>query len=86
MRSAYQRWRPRGRASKIAAALSIIGVNAWISCHPPVTPLHIVPEWYFLEFYALLKAVPNKIAGFMILFLLGPAKKVMEDEEVASEA
>jgi ubiquinol-cytochrome c reductase cytochrome b subunit len=33
-----------------------------------VTPLHIVPEWYFLEFYALLKAVPNKIAGFMILF------------------
>ena len=33
-----------------------------------VTPLHIVPEWYFLEFYAILKAVPNKIAGFMILF------------------
>merc|ERR1711907_719471 len=33
-----------------------------------VTPLHIVPEWYFLEFYALLKAVPNKIAGFMIMF------------------
>merc|ERR1712141_527540 len=33
-----------------------------------VTPLHIVPEWYFLEFYAILKAVPNKNAGFMILF------------------
>merc|ERR1712139_478847 len=33
-----------------------------------VTPLHIVPEWYFLEFYAMLKAVPHKIAGFMILF------------------
>ena len=33
-----------------------------------VTPLHIVPEWYFLEFYAILKAVPNKITGFMILF------------------
>merc|ERR1712113_272231 len=33
-----------------------------------ITPLHIVPEWYFLEFYALLKAVPNKFAGFMILF------------------
>lgn len=32
-----------------------------------VTPLHIVPEWYFLSFYAILKAVPNKIAGFMIL-------------------
>tara|TARA_B100001105_G_scaffold255022_1_gene252626 strand:+ start:141 stop:959 length:819 start_codon:yes stop_codon:yes gene_type:complete len=33
-----------------------------------VTPLHIVPEWYFLDFYAILKAVPNKNAGFMIMF------------------
>merc|ERR1712188_341801 len=33
-----------------------------------VTPLHIVPEWYFLEFYMILKAVPNKNAGFMIMF------------------
>jgi len=33
-----------------------------------VTPLHIVPEWYFLEFYAILKAIPNKNAGFMIMF------------------
>merc|ERR1712038_201787 len=32
-----------------------------------VTPLHIVPEWYFLCQYALLKAVPNKNAGFIIL-------------------
>ena len=33
-----------------------------------ITPLHIVPEWYFLEFYAILKAVPSKNAGFMIMF------------------
>merc|ERR1711959_652402 len=33
-----------------------------------VTPLHIVPEWYFLEFYMILKAIPNKNAGFMIMF------------------
>merc|ERR1712137_682946 len=33
-----------------------------------VTPLHIVPEWYFLCQYAMLKAVPNKNAGFIILF------------------
>lgn len=33
-----------------------------------VTPLHIVPEWYFLEFYMILKAMPNKNAGFMIMF------------------
>ena len=32
-----------------------------------VTPLHIVPEWYFLCQYAILKAVPNKNAGFIIL-------------------
>merc|ERR1712097_243030 len=43
-----------------------------------LTPLHIVPEWYFLCQYAMLKAVPNKNAGFIILltsilifFLLG---------------
>merc|ERR1712147_395332 len=43
------------------------------------TPLHIVPEWYFLCQYALLKAVPNKNAGFIvlltsILFVLFPGE------------
>merc|ERR1712224_1102015 len=33
-----------------------------------LTPLHIVPEWYFLCQYATLKAVPNKNSGFIILF------------------
>lgn len=28
-----------------------------------VTPAHIVPEWYFLPFYAMLKAFPSKAAG-----------------------
>merc|ERR1712127_652739 len=32
-----------------------------------LTPLHIVPEWCFLCQYAMLKAVPNKNAGFIIL-------------------
>merc|ERR1712182_155738 len=32
-----------------------------------LTPLHIVPEWYFLYQYAILKAVPNKNAGFIVL-------------------
>merc|ERR1711874_137091 len=32
-----------------------------------LTPLHIVPEWYFLCQYAMLKAVPSKNAGFIIL-------------------
>merc|ERR1712226_728189 len=32
-----------------------------------LTPLHIVPEWYFLCQYSMLKAVPNKNAGFIVL-------------------
>ena len=32
-----------------------------------LTPLHIVPEWYFLCQYAMLKAIPNKNSGFIIL-------------------
>merc|ERR1712018_249619 len=32
-----------------------------------LTPLHIIPEWYFLCQYAMLKAVPNKNVGFIIL-------------------
>merc|ERR1712146_539315 len=32
-----------------------------------LTPLHGVPEWYFLCQYAMLKAVPNKNAGFIVL-------------------
>jgi len=32
-----------------------------------LTPLHIVPEWYFLCQYSMLKAVPNKNAGTIIL-------------------
>nr|YP_010947720.1 cytochrome b [Nycteria heischi]WKB11747.1 cytochrome b [Nycteria heischi] len=33
------------------------------------TPLHIVPEWYFLPFYAMLKTIPNKTAGLLIMLL-----------------
>merc|ERR1712151_572202 len=40
--------------------------NALEAC-ASLTPLHIVPEWYFLGQYAMLKAVPNKNAGFIIL-------------------
>ena len=40
-------------------------VSAVEACGP-LTPLHIVPEWYFLCQDAMLKAVPNKNAGFII--------------------
>lgn len=33
-----------------------------------VTPAHIVPEWYFLPFYAILRAIPNKLGGVIAMF------------------
>ena len=35
----------------------------YIQANPLVTPPHIVPEWYFLPFYAILRAVPSKLGG-----------------------
>jgi ubiquinol-cytochrome c reductase cytochrome b subunit len=40
----------------------------YIEANPLVTPAHIVPEWYFLPFYAILRAVPNKLLGVIALF------------------
>jgi ubiquinol-cytochrome c reductase cytochrome b/c1 subunit len=36
--------------------------------NPGVTPAHIVPEWYYLPFYAILRAIPNKLAGVVAMF------------------
>jgi ubiquinol-cytochrome c reductase cytochrome b/c1 subunit len=33
-----------------------------------VTPTHIVPEWYFLPFYAILRAIPSKLGGVLAMF------------------
>ena len=33
-----------------------------------VTPTHIVPEWYLLPFYAILRSVPDKLGGVILLF------------------
>ena len=40
----------------------------YIMANPVVTPAHIVPEWYFLVFYAILRSIPNKLGGILILF------------------
>lgn len=39
----------------------------YIPANPMVTPTHIVPEWYFLPFYAILRSIPNKLAGVCLL-------------------
>ncbi len=40
----------------------------YIPANPMVTPPHIVPEWYFLPFYAILRAVPDKLGGVLLMF------------------
>ena len=40
-----------------------------VPANPLVTPAHIVPEWYLLPFYAILRAIPDKLSG--VLALLG---------------
>lgn len=39
----------------------------YIPADPMKTPLHIVPEWYFLPFYAILRSIPNKIGGVIAM-------------------
>jgi len=40
----------------------------YIPANPLVTPAHIVPEWYFLPYYAVLRAVPDKLGGVLLMF------------------
>jgi ubiquinol-cytochrome c reductase cytochrome b/c1 subunit len=39
-----------------------------LPANPLVTPAHVVPEWYLLPFYAMLRAIPNKLMGVIVLF------------------
>lgn len=39
----------------------------YIEANPLVTPAHIVPEWYYLPFYAVLRTVPDKLGGVMLM-------------------
>ena len=40
----------------------------FIEANPLSTPPHIVPEWYFLPYYAILRAIPNKLLGVIAMF------------------
>jgi ubiquinol-cytochrome c reductase cytochrome b subunit len=40
----------------------------YIMADPMVTPAHIVPEWYFLPFYAILRSIPDKLGGVCAMF------------------
>jgi ubiquinol-cytochrome c reductase cytochrome b subunit len=48
---------------------NILGhADNYIPANPMVTPTHIVPEWYFLPFYAILRSIPNKLGGVLAMF------------------
>jgi ubiquinol-cytochrome c reductase cytochrome b/c1 subunit len=40
----------------------------YIPANPLATPSEIVPEWYLLPFYAILRSVPNKLGGVVMMF------------------
>ena len=40
----------------------------YIEANPLVTPAHIVPEWYLLPFYAILRSIPDKLLGVIAMF------------------
>jgi ubiquinol-cytochrome c reductase cytochrome b subunit len=41
----------------------------YIEANSLVTPIHIVPEWYFLPFYAILRSIPDKLGGVVCMGL-----------------
>ena len=61
----------------LLSALSLIVVyypnllghpDNYIQANPMSTPAHIVPEWYFLPFYAILRSIPDKLGGVIAMF------------------
>ena len=48
---------------------AIIDADNYVLANPLVTPAHIVPEWYFKTFYAILRSVPDKLGGTILLVL-----------------
>jgi quinol-cytochrome oxidoreductase complex cytochrome b subunit len=40
----------------------------YIPANPLKTPVHIVPEWYYLPFYAILRSIPSKLGGVCCMF------------------
>nr|QJH88490.1 cytochrome b [Pterocladiophila hemisphaerica] len=39
----------------------------YIEANSMITPSHIVPEWYFLPFYAILRSIPHKLGGVIAM-------------------
>jgi len=46
---------------------NLIDAENFIPANSIVTPLHIQPEWYFLFAYAILRSIPNKLGGVILI-------------------
>jgi len=56
-------------AAFVFYAPDVLGhADNFIPANPLVTPAEIVPEWYLLPFYAILRAIPDKLGGVIAMF------------------
>lgn len=39
----------------------------YVAANHMITPAHIVPEWYFLSYYAILRSIPHKLCGVIAM-------------------
>jgi len=46
----------------------LYNADNYIEANPLLTPVHIVPEWYYLPFYAILRSIPSKLGGTAAMF------------------
>jgi len=46
---------------------ALLNPDNYIRANPGVTPAHIVPEWYLLPYYAILRSIPNKLLGVIAM-------------------
>nr|QJS35640.1 apocytochrome b [Taxus cuspidata] len=55
----------------IFCAPNVLGhPDNYIPANPMATPPHIVPEWYFLPIYAILRSIPDKLGGVAAIALV----------------
>src|SRR6266403_1649559 len=47
---------------------TLLSPDNYIPANPMQTPIHIVPEWYLLPYYAILRSVPNTLLGVILAF------------------
>ena len=61
--------RDRVRGVRVLSRPTCFGnPDNYMPANPLVTPPDIVPEWYLLPFYAMLRSIPQKLIGVLVLF------------------